>query len=231
MSLRENFDLSVYFVVGPENVPPGQFRDVVRAAIAGGITFLQVRSKVAGGKELYDLTKLAAEEIATAQKSESLALVIDDRVDVVAALRLDGVKVDGVHVGQSDLPVASARKILGPDAIVGLSAPAAGIREYIANYAPGVVDYFGAGPLRPTATKPDCGLVDGQVVQRSLEEIADLAQISPLPLVIGGGVGVADLPGLKATKVDGFFVVSAIASAPDPLAATRQLAQTWATAP
>ena len=138
--------------------------------------------------------------------------VIDDRVDIALALRLEGIKVDGVHIGQSDIPAASARQMLGENAIIGLSARSKDLFEYIKNFKPGIVDYFGAGPLRATPTKPDCGLVDGIVIERTFEDFRILKSLSPIPVVVGGGVKLKDLPALKAAGADGFFVVSEIAS-------------------
>jgi len=227
-SLRKTFDLSFYFVVGPENTCGRDFREVIRQAIEGGITFLQVRSKVVETKELLmDLGRIAAEEIAKAGKQDKIALVINDRVDVAKELRLEGVKVDGVHLGQSDIPVEIARQILGEDAIIGLSARAKDLFEYIEDFKTGIVDYFGAGPLRATPTKPDCGLVDGVVLERTFDEIKKLKNLSPIPVVIVGGVKAEDLPALKSTGVDGFFVVSAIAGASDPFVATKELLKEW----
>jgi thiamine-phosphate diphosphorylase len=225
--LRDSFDLSFYFVIGTENLDGKDFRTVVRQAIDGGITFLQVRSKIAEAKDLMNLGRIAAEEIKSAGKENRIALVIDDRVDAACALRMEGVKIDGVHLGQSDIPPETARKMLGQDAVIGLSARSNDLFDYIKNYKPGIVDYFGAGPLHKTATKPDCGLVNGVVLERDFEEIKALKIVSPLPLVIGGGVKYEDLDALKAAGADGFFVVSAIASAKNPLSAAKSLAEKW----
>ena len=225
--LRDAFDLSFYFVAGPENLNGQDFRQVVRQAIQGGITFLQIRSKIVEAVELMNLGRIAAEEIKSEGKDNKVALVINDRVDIAQALRLEGIKIDGVHLGQSDVPPEAARKILGEDAIIGLSARSRDLFDYIKSYKSDIIDYFGAGPLRKTDTKPDCGLVDGIVLERNFDEIKALKSISPLPLVIGGGVKYEDLDALKATGVDGFFVVSAITGAKDPLAAAKSLAEKW----
>lgn len=225
--LRKTFYLSVYFVVGPENVGAKDFRDVIRQAVEGGITFLQVRSKTASSREIMDCGRIAAEEIKKAGKEDKIALVIDDRVDIALALRLEGIKVDGVHLGQSDIPAASARQMLGENAIIGLSARSKDLFEYIKNFKPGIVDYFGAGPLRATPTKPDCGLVDGIVIERTFEDFRILKSLSPLPVVVGGGVKLKDLPALKAAGADGFFVVSEIAGSDNPLEITKSLASLW----
>ncbi|MDR2427285.1 MAG: thiamine phosphate synthase [Endomicrobium sp.] len=225
--LRDSFELSIYFVVGPENTQGRDFRHIVRQSIEGGITFLQVRSKNTTSRELMDLGRIAAQEIKLADKQDKIALVIDDRVDIALALRLEGVKIDGVHLGQSDMPVELARQILGEDTIVGLSARAKDLFEYIENFKTGIVDYFGVGPVHATATKPDCGLVNGIILERTYDEIKRLKSVSPLPVVIGGGVKLEDLSALKAAGVDGFFIVSAIAGAEDPLEATKSLVNFW----
>jgi thiamine-phosphate pyrophosphorylase len=231
--MRRNFDLSFYFVIGPENTNGRDFGDIVRQAIAGGITFLQVRAKYADAREVMALAETAANEIKAAGKENAIALVIDDRVDAAQALRLAGVHVDGVHLGQSDIPVQYARRILGEDAIIGLSARAKDVFGYIKNFNDGAnsnvgdVDYFGAGPIRATPTKPDCGLVDGVVLERTFDEIRELKRLSPLPVVVGGGVKLADIQPLKQTGVDGFFVVSAISQAQNPELAARELLVAW----
>lgn len=83
---------------------------------------MQIRSKVAPARELIDITRQAAQVIADAGKSDEVALLVDDRLDVILATRKEGIKVDGIHVGQSDIPVAVCREYLGEDSIIGLSA-------------------------------------------------------------------------------------------------------------
>ena len=95
----------------------------------------------------------AADVIAAAGKSDSVALVVDDRLDVVLAARKMGIKVDGIHVGQTDIPVSVCREYLGEDSIVGLSARAHELFEYIETADVSQVDYFGAGPPAPFHNK------------------------------------------------------------------------------
>ena len=219
MSIREKLDISAYLVLGPENTLGRPVADVVRAALDAGFTIVQVRSKVAGS---------VADVIAEAGKADTVPLLIDDRLDVALACRDAGIKVDGVHVGQSDIPVEVCRRYLGEDSIVGLSAAAHEMRRYIETADTSQVDYLGVGPLHETATKPDCGLDDdGHVITRSLEELAELRRVSPKPIVVGGGVKAADIPALAKTGVDGFFVVSAVAGAPEPYAAAKELVDLW----
>ena len=189
MSMRDNLDISAYLVLGPENTLGRPVADVVEQALDAGFTCMQIRSKVCSVRDLIEYTAQAADVIARAGKSDQVALLIDDRLDAVLAARERGIKCDGVHVGQSDIPV---------------------------------------GPLHETATKKDAGLTsDGSIVTQDFDDLRALHEVSPRPIVVGGGVKAADLPALKATGVEGFFVVSAVCSAPDPHAAAAELVETW----
>ena len=228
MGQRNNLDISAYFVVGPENTNGRPVAPIIGAVVEAGFTCVQIRSKTASASELIELTRQAAEVIARAGRSEAVALLVDDRLDVVLAARRKGVKVDGIHVGQTDIPVEVCREYLGEDSIVGLSARTAELFDFIKTADVRQIDYFGAGPLHETQTKPDCGVgPDGKVIVRTFEEIADLAELSPIPVVVGGGVKLADIPRLAATGIGGFFVVSAVSEAEDPKAEAARLVDAW----
>ena len=228
MSVKKNLDISAYFVVGPENTRGRPVASLLEDVISAGFTCIQLRSKVASAREMIALTKEAAMVIAQAGKSEEVTLLVDDRLDVVLAAKKQGIKVDGIHVGQRDIPVEVCREYLGAEAVIGLSARTHEMIDYIKTAEIGPVDYFGVGPLRETATKPDCGLdIDGRVVTRSFKDLITIAQISPIPVVVGGGVKLQDIPELAKTGVDGFFVVSAISEADDPRAEAIKLVESW----
>lgn len=214
--------------MGPENTKGRPVRQMVEEAVRAGFKMIQIRSKIASAKELLQITGEAADVIAELGKENEVTLLVNDRLDIVLAAREAGIKVDGIHVGQSDIPVEVCRKYLGEEAIIGLSAPTEELFEYIQQTDVRAIDYFGAGPLRETATKPDCGLVsDGSIVTRNFEEMERLAALSPIPIVIGGGVKKEDLIELAETGVDGFFVVSAIAESENPRKAAADLVDRW----
>ncbi|MDQ0508732.1 thiamine-phosphate diphosphorylase [Peptoniphilus ivorii] len=224
----KDFSIEKYFVVGPENTGGRPVLPIIRAAVEAGFTFLQIRSKTASARELIVLLEDTSRLLREMGKSDSVALVADDRLDVVLAARERGAKVDGIHVGQSDIYPEICRKYLGDDAIVGLSAPTGDLVHYIEKGDFSQIDYFGAGPLHPTDTKRDCGLdAEGNLIVRTLDELTHLAEISPLPVTVGGGVKAEDLEALAATGIHGFFVVSAVAGADDPGAAARELVEIW----
>lgn len=225
---RKKLDISAYFVVGPENTKGRPVAPIIKDAVEAGFTCLQIRSKIASAREMIELTRQAAEVIAEAGKTEEVTLLVDDRLDVVLAARKQGIKVDGIHVGQSDIPVEVCREYLGEDSIIGLSARTQELLEYVKSADVSMIDYFGAGPLHETQTKPDCGLgPDGKVVTRSFDEIAELAKLSPIPVVVGGGVKLADIPQLAKTGIAGFFVVTAVSEADEPKLEAAKLVKAW----
>lgn len=228
MGIRNKLDISAYFVVGPENTKGRPVAPIIRDAVDAGFTCVQIRSKTASARQLIELTGQASEVIAKTGKSDIVTLLVNDRLDVVLAAKKQGIKVDGIHVGQTDIPVDVCREYLGPDAVVGLSARTHELFEYIKNADVSLIDYFGSGPVHETKTKPDSGLdVDGKRITRSMEEITTLSRLSSIPVVVGGGVKLADMPSLARTGVAGFFVVSAISEADDPGHEAANLVKTW----
>jgi thiamine-phosphate diphosphorylase len=228
MSARGNLDISAYLVIGPENTLGRPVAPIVEAAVEVGYTCVQIRSKAVSASELIALTGEAAAVIEKLGRSGKTVLVVDDRLDVVLAAKKRGIWVDGIHVGQTDIPVDVCREYLGEDAIVGLSARTEDLFECIETMDARVIDYIGAGPLHETQTKPNCGLsADGRIITWGFDDIERLARLSPIPIVIGGGVKLADIPALAKTGVDGFFVVSAITEADDPKIAAADLLRAW----
>ncbi|MFT4296347.1 MAG: bifunctional hydroxymethylpyrimidine kinase/phosphomethylpyrimidine kinase [Micropruina sp.] len=191
--------------------------DTVAAAVRSGVRSVQVRAKDASGATFLDDVAAVADAIASVPGADCV-LIVNDRVDVALAARARGVPVDGVHVGQSDLPAPVLRAILWPGAILGVSAAT---REEIRAAEP-YADYLGIGPLRDTATKPDADPALG------LARVAELAA-TRLPAVTIGGVLADDLPGLRAAGLDGAAVVSGICAAPDPGEAARTYLARWNT--
>ena len=221
-------DVSAYLVVGRENTNGRPVEDIVEQALKAGFTCIQIRSKECSASEMIDDCRKSAEVIARLGKSDKVALLVDDRLDVVLACRELGIKVDGIHVGQTDIPVNLCRKFLGKDSIIGLSAPTKELIDYVKAYDVSDIDYFGAGPLHETMTKLDCSLDDtGKVILKTLDEFAELAGISKIPVVVGGGVKLNDIRPLRQTGIGGFFVVSAVAGADDPYLEAKKLVDAW----
>lgn len=178
--------------------------DLVREAVAGGTTFVQLREKDAPREEVVEL----ARRILPVCREAGVPFVIDDYVDVAAE-----VGADGVHVGQSDTACADARAALGPDAIVGVSAET--LDEALAAEAAGA-DYLGVGAIYATSTKPDAEVL-------TIPELARICSSVQIPVVAIGGLHPGTIAPLAGTGVAGAAVVSALFAADDPRAAAGQL--------
>ncbi|HWJ75375.1 MAG TPA: thiamine phosphate synthase [Kaistia sp.] len=195
------FDLSLYLVTDPGLAEPRGVVETVRAAVAGGITLVQLRDPSAKGRAQVE-TATALLEIL---RPLGIPLIINDRVDVALA-----VGADGVHVGQSDIPAAMVREMIGPDRILGLSV------SYAAELAApdlAFVDYLGVGPIYATPTKINAAPPIG------FDGLAALAAASPVPVVAIGGVKQEHVEPVLAAGAAGVAIVSAIMAADDPAAA------------
>lgn len=208
----------IYLVTDTALCAPRGVVDTVRAAVAGGVTTVQVREKDASAADFYALV-LAVSEAA----ANRATVLVDDRVDVFLAAKAAGAAVHGVHVGQTDLPADSVRTIVGPDAVVGLTANTPDHLDLLAGLPPGTVDYLGAGVIRPTRTKPD------HPEPLGINGFADFAAGSPLPVVAIGGILLEDIAALRTAGASGAAVVSAICGAADPLRAATDLVRAWNT--
>ena len=203
--MAKAFDLTLYLVIGPDAVSGRSVEAVTAAAAAGGVTLVQLRDKTAPDAEVAALAR-RLQEILTPQH---LPLIINDRIEVAR-----DIGAAGVHLGIDDPPAAEARVILGPEAIIGVSA---GTREEADLVDPGVVDYVGTGAVYATATKADAGAAIG------LDGLVQLRRRLALPMVAIGGIGLSTAAAVAATGVEGIAVVSAICGADDPEAAARDL--------
>lgn len=212
-----NPDLSLYLVTdsGQAAAAGRSIVDVVRRAVSGGVSAVQVREKETAAREFLDTVLRIADVL-----PDTVALIVNDRVDVFLAARAAGRRLTGVHVGQSDLPVGAVRDLIGGDAIIGLSASTdAQLRR--AAEDPALVDYVGIGALHATRTKSDAPPALG------LAEFARLVGVSTLPAVAIGGIGLRDLAALRECGAAGVAVVSAICAAPHPKQAALQLRAAW----
>ncbi|MFD4861484.1 thiamine phosphate synthase [Streptomyces atratus] len=210
-------DLSVYLVTDAARCAARgrSVAETVARAVAGGVTAVQIREKHAAGREFL---RTVLEVVAILP--ERVALIINDRVDVFLAARAAGARVTGVHVGQSDLPPAAVRELIGEHAVLGLSAATPDELRAAAG-DPARVHHIGIGALHATRTKADAPAALGH------DGFARLARLSDLPAVAIGGVTPADLPRLRDAGAAGAAAVSGICAAEDPRAAARAYARAW----
>ncbi|NOG74077.1 thiamine phosphate synthase [Roseicella sp. DB1501] len=206
MNRRHGFDPTLCLVTDPHLVGQRSVENVALAAVRGGATMVQLRDKAASTRALLEV----AVRLKAALAPLGVPLLVNDRVDVALAAR-----ADGVHLGQSDMPASEARRLLGPDAVIGVSvvteADAASIDR-------GAVDYVGLGPVFQTDTKVDAP------VPVSPETRAVLVRaLAPLPVMAIGGVTAENLAPAIRDGAAGVAVISAICSTPDPEVAAHCL--------
>ena len=182
----------------------GQLADF---AARGGADVVQLRAKTAATKHLLDWGRESME----ACRRHGCLFLVNDRVDVALALG-----ADGVHLGQDDMPVAVARQLLGPDAVIGSSVHS---REELLVAEDEGATYVAFGPIYRTRTKLDVGPV------RGLRELFALCEASTLPVVAIGGIGPAQVGEVLAVGAAAIAVSSAVCLDPEPRLATRGLVQ------
>jgi thiamine-phosphate pyrophosphorylase len=178
-----------YFITDSGLSRAGNISDVAQAESCG-VRVVQYRNKNGETREMYREAQRLREICRNA------AFLINDRIDIALA-----VNADGVHLGQSDMPYAAARKMLGPEKIIGITVH--NLAEAVEAHNLGA-DYLGVSPIFPTATKPDAGKEAGIVL---IEEIS--ARID-IPLIAIGGINLANAPEVLRAGADGVCAISAV---------------------
>ena len=203
----KRFDLSLYLVLDRELCEPLGMVETARLAVAGGVTLVQLRDKEASTARMIETGRA----LKTALAGSGVPLIVND--DVEAAIAIDA---EGLHVGQDDMDVGIARRLIGPDRILGLSVET----EALAAAAdPRLVDYVGVGPVFATSTKP------GHKAPVGLTGLARLVSAARVPAVAIGGLKAGHVGPVVRTGAAGLAVVSAICGEPDPQAAASELSQ------
>ena len=207
MMNREPIDYSLYLVTDRGLSRGRPTPEIVRAAVRGGVTCVQLREKTRSTREFIAEARAVRDFL----KWRGVPLIINDRVDVALA-----VGADGVHLGQGDLPLAEARAILGESKLIGISAES--LRDAVAAESAGA-DYLGVSPIFATPTKTDTAAPLG------IEGLRAIRRQVKLPLVAIGGLNAGNAAAVIGGGADGVAVVSAIVSAEDPERAARELAR------
>ena len=204
--MSKKFDLNLYLVTdAPERCRYGLL-ETVRRAVAGGVSIVQYR------RDLEDHAAVLVEVLPLRDflRGAGVPLIINNDVELAVEIG-----ADGIHIGQSDMPVAEARALIGPEMILGLTV--ANDAEMDAVDAT-LVDYVGCGPVFPTISKDDAPADLG------VAKWAELAARCPVPICAIGGLDVERSRAVRATgHCDGIAVVSAICAAEDPEQAARNL--------
>ena len=197
-------DTTLYLITNSDGRSEENFLETVALACEGGVTLVQLREKEKSGLEYYEL----AMKVKSVTDRYGIPLIIDDRVDIALAIG-----AAGVHLGQSDLPIAAARAVIGPDKIIGATAKT--MEQALAAEAGGA-DYLGVGAIYPTTTKVI-------TVLTPVATLSDIAKNARIPVVAIGGLNAGNLDVLRGSGADGIAVVTAIMNSPDLKEAAAEL--------
>ena len=202
----KNFDTTLYFITDSTSFSEEEFLCRVEKALKGGVTLVQLREKNKTTREYIAL----AEKVHGLTRKYNVPLIIDDRIDVAMA-----VDAEGVHLGQSDMPVDIARRILGDDKIIGATAKT--VPQALEAYRNGA-DNLGVGAIYPTTTKV-------KTVLTSVDTLKEIVKAVPIPVNAIGGLNKNNMSVLKGSGIAGVCVVSAIMKADDPQKAAEEIKQ------
>lgn len=197
-------DWSLCFIADSEASAGRDILWLIEEAVAGGATIVQLRGKIWADRDFLRMGVKAVELL----RPKGIPLIINDRADIALACR-----ADGVHLGQDDLPVRTARKILGRDRLIGISV---NTPEEVRTAEEVGADYAGAGPVFASLSKPDLQPLLG------LEGLQRIRAGTRLPILAIGGITPANVTEVIAAGADGVAVISAIASAVSPRQASTE---------
>ena len=202
--MKPDMNYTLYLCTDRRLMTTDTLEEAVELAIQGGVTVVQLREKDCTSREFYE----EAEKVKAITDAYEIPLLINDRLDIALA-----VGADGVHLGQTDIPVWAARDILGADKIVGATA---NTLEKAEEAWKSGADYLGVGDVFGTSTKAD-------TIHVTLEELAAIKKQVEIPVVAIGGINAENISSLKATGVDGAAAISAILAKRDITAAAETL--------
>ncbi|MDR0913128.1 MAG: thiamine phosphate synthase [Methanobrevibacter sp.] len=201
--MNKNLDLSLYLVTNSDNKPIEDFLAIVEESIKGGVTIVQIREKYKNSRDFYNLAK----SLKKITDKYNVPLIVNDRIDIAIAI-----DCAGVHLGQEDIPCNVARKMIGNDKILGISANTITDAEEAEENG---ADYIGSGAIFPTKSKDaEC------ITINNLKEIVESVNI---PVVAIGGINEENSYLLKDTKIKGISVISSIMNSNNPKIASKRL--------
>ena len=193
----KKIDTTLYFITDSTGFSEEEFLFRIEEALKGGVTLLQLREKEPDTRRYISL----AEKVHDITKKYNVPLIIDDRIDVAMAIG-----AEGVHLGQSDMPINIARRILGDKFIIGATTKT--VPQALEAYGQGA-DYLGVGAIYPTTTKV-------KTVLTSTETLDAICKAVPIPVNAIGGLNKGNIDILRGNPISGICVVSAIMKAENP---------------
>ncbi|MBP2239817.1 thiamine-phosphate pyrophosphorylase [Cytobacillus eiseniae] len=203
--MKPNYTL---YLVTEESIPLEQLLQTIEEAVKGGVTIVQLREKSTSGKNFFQ----KAMRVKALLNQYEVPLIINDRIDVAIAI-----EADGVHVGQSDLPVAAVRNIVPASMLVGVSVSTI---EEAKEAEDNGADYIGVGAVFPTHSKKDAEVLPEGMLERITNAVT-------IPAIAIGGITLKHLPALRRAGIAGVAIVSGIMKAKDPYDAAMAYQKEW----
>lgn len=230
-SMRNQFNLSACFIADPQACNNRPLTDIVDDALRAGATFIRLHCNNENAKEITTIARDIAQIIEDNNKCDSVTFVIDERVDVVWQARNQSIKVDGVHLAQSDMEPREARALLGEDAVIGLSVETESLVKVINELPDGCIDYICVTAMRnpEEGCESTTAAYELEANHTTLDEakINAICSASDFPVLVGGRTALDDIDTIAHTKAAGWFVSEALYSSETPESTMREFVEHW----
>ena len=230
-SMRNQFNLSACFIADPQACNNRPLTDIVDDALRAGATFIRLHCNNENAKEITTIARDIAQIIEDNNKCDSVTFVIDERVDVVWQARNQSIKVDGVHLAQSDMEPREARALLGEDAVIGLSVETESLVKVINELPDGCIDYICVTAMHnpEEGCESTTAAYELEANHTTLDEakINTICSASDFPVLVGGRTALDDIDTIAHTKAAGWFVSEALYSSETPESTMREFVEHW----
>lgn len=230
-SMRNQFNLSACFIADPQACNNRPLTDIVDDALRAGATFIRLHCNNENAKEITTIARDIAQIIEDNNKCDSVTFVIDERVDVVWQARNQSIKVDGVHLAQSDMEPREARALLGEDAVIGLSVETESLVKVINELPDGCIDYICITAMHnpEEGCESTTAAYELEANHTTLDEakINTICSASDFPVLVGGRTALDDIDTIAHTKAAGWFVSEALYSSETPESTMREFVEHW----
>ncbi len=230
-SMRDQFNLNACFIADPQACNNRPLTDIVDDALRAGATLIRLHCNDESAKEITTIARDIAQIIEDNNKCDSVTFVIDERVDVAWQARNQSIKVDGIHLAQSDMEPREARALLGEDAVIGLSVETESLVKVINELPDGCIDYICVTAMHnpEEGSENTTAAYELEANHTTLDEakINTICSASDFPVLVGGKTELEDVDVIARTKAAGFFVAQALYASQTPESTMREFVEHW----
>ena len=230
-SMRDQFNINACFIADPQACNNRPLTDIVDDALRAGATLVRLHCNNENAKEITTIARDIAQIIEDNNKCDSVTFVIDERVDVAWQARNQSIKVDGIHLAQSDMEPREARALLGEDAIIGLSVETESLVKVINELPDGCIDYICVTAMHnpEEGCENTTASYELEANHTTLDEakINTICSASDFPVLVGGKTQLDDVSMIAGTKAAGFFVSEPLYASEAPESTMREFVERW----